>query len=523
MKPCEHLSPYLDGRLERAGRDYFESHLHICSNCRDVVNAWMCAKNGLRNEANVRRKTLTPTDEEAAKLVEWAILEQSSRGVGSIKIWVPITAALSFVVAFWLGSAWMAPSDTESSLPSNPVEMSSQISRTEPLAVPQAPVGVTYETTEDGHTTFKLGRDRFGLAPTSKLSVVAIKDKETVLDLESGAAVFQVSPRKGGRRFIVRAGNYRVLVVGTRFSVNRVDNGVRVSVLEGVVQVSEKGGRGWRLKAGDALSVVDGKDKVLKPNSAVEAETMARLLGELPLSKEQPKTQIADETAVSMSFEVDEAAHPKRRHIQKRKWQTWRKRKAVRKQVVPPIYLEESDNEPDAVENKEADVQALPIEQQEPEEAGVDLWRQWILDGKLQDAEAALVAHLEENPVDTDAYSLLADCRRKAGKYYGAIETYKKLTAIAGEHQANRARFKAGVLMQENLKNHLGAAAIFDEYLATGKGTPLLRAKATVRLAQSLIVLGELERAKMLLHRIIEGYGGSSVAIQARDMLDKLD
>ena len=118
--------------------------------------------------------------------------------------------------------------------------------------------------------------------------------------------------------------------------------------------------------------------------------------------------------------------------------------------------------------------------------------------------------------------SLLADCRRKAGKYNDALETYKKLMMIAGEKQANRARFKAAVLTQEQLGNHYGAATLFEEYLSSNQGSPLLRAKAKVRLARSLIALGEKTRAKRLLEQVIREHGGSSAAIQAREILDRL-
>jgi TolA-binding protein len=154
---------------------------------------------------------------------------------------------------------------------------------------------------------------------------------------------------------------------------------------------------------------------------------------------------------------------------------------------------------------------------------GVALWRQWILEGKLKQAEDALHMHLRSHSIDTEAMSILADCRRKAGKYADALETYKNLIMIAGRKQANRARFKAGVLMQEQLGNHFGAASLFEEYLASSSGSPLLRAKATVRLARSLISLGEKARARKLLGQVMRTYGGTSAAIQAREILDGLN
>jgi TolA-binding protein len=484
-----------------------------------VVNAWFSAKNGLKNEALERRRRLTPTEDEAAKLVEWAVLDQSSRGIGSVKVLVPFTAAVSFALAFWLGMYWTdtesaalqyeaATQNNDENATSSPVQSSLEKQDTQ----------LEYETDVSGHTVGRLGSDRFGLAPSSKLTVLSNAGKDTVLRLEKGQACFDVSPREDGERFIVESGAYRVLVVGTRFSVNARKDEVRVAVVEGIVEVAEKGGRGWRLVAGEALSVkVNGKAERSEGNGG-EATAMAKLLGERPF--EQVSVNDTSQNQAEMTFDDLRAKRPIRR---KRLGRRHRRSKALplREDVTETIYLETNTPE-DANTAEEKVKNDLPLNQ-EPVREGVDLWRQWVLSGRLEAAEAALVAHLENNPVDTDAYSLLADCRRKAGKYAEAVETYKKLTAIAGEYQANRARFKAGVLMQENLKNHLAAAAIFDEYLATGKGTPLLRAKATVRLARSLIRLGEIDRARILLRRVIDGYSGSSVAIQAREILNDID
>ena len=101
MKPCEHLSHYLDGRLERAGRDYFEAHLHVCPDCQKIVNTWCGTKAGLRKEALERLKFLTPTEEEAGRLVERAALDQAPRVTWDIRKLYPIgvTACVSFALA----------------------------------------------------------------------------------------------------------------------------------------------------------------------------------------------------------------------------------------------------------------------------------------------------------------------------------------------------------------------------------------------------------------------------------------
>lgn len=65
---------------------------------------------------------------------------------------------------------------------------------------------------------------------------VAVTDKERRIDLEQGEAYFEVAPDET-RPFVVRAGNKRVVAVGTKFSVQNFGEEVRVVVTEGKVRV----------------------------------------------------------------------------------------------------------------------------------------------------------------------------------------------------------------------------------------------------------------------------------------------
>jgi FecR protein len=71
-------------------------------------------------------------------------------------------------------------------------------------------------------------------------AVVAIGDDEhgVFLVVERGSVVCTVAPRGARPPFVVQAGDVRVRVVGTRFSVTRLDEGARVEVDHGVVEVS---------------------------------------------------------------------------------------------------------------------------------------------------------------------------------------------------------------------------------------------------------------------------------------------
>lgn len=90
---------------------------------------------------------------------------------------------------------------------------------------------------------------------------VNFTDGERRVVLRSGEAFFEVA-RNPNRPFFVEAGGTTVRVVGTKFDVRRGDERVGVSVLEGVVQVSNRGdpavqeGDGLRiLRAGERLDV----------------------------------------------------------------------------------------------------------------------------------------------------------------------------------------------------------------------------------------------------------------------------
>jgi len=65
---------------------------------------------------------------------------------------------------------------------------------------------------------------------------VALSETERRVDLEQGEAFFEVA-KDPNRPFIVRVGDRRVIAVGTKFSVRRESNHVRVIVTEGRVRV----------------------------------------------------------------------------------------------------------------------------------------------------------------------------------------------------------------------------------------------------------------------------------------------
>jgi transmembrane sensor len=93
---------------------------------------------------------------------------------------------------------------------------------------------------------------------------IALSDTERRVELGHGEAFFEVS-KDAARPFIVRAGNKRVIAVGTKFSVRREGDVVQVVVTEGKVRVEDRApAHGYRL---------DGSaDVFLTPGSIARAD-----------------------------------------------------------------------------------------------------------------------------------------------------------------------------------------------------------------------------------------------------------
>lgn len=93
--------------------------------------------------------------------------------------------------------------------------------------------------------------------PDTLWEPLAASDTQFVSSLRQGTAVFEVVPG-GPRRWIVDVGPVRIEVVGTRFTVTRNDNRLRVSVERGAVLVRGKPVPDGvqRLGAGDSITVV---------------------------------------------------------------------------------------------------------------------------------------------------------------------------------------------------------------------------------------------------------------------------
>ena len=97
---------------------------------------------------------------------------------------------------------------------------------------------------------------------------ITLNSNERRVNLLRGRVFLDVS--HDGRPFVVRAGNSRVQVLGTAFSVSHGSNQDEVTLLRGQVEVMA-GGQHQPLKPGEQLTVIDGQ---IQPPIAVDADRL---------------------------------------------------------------------------------------------------------------------------------------------------------------------------------------------------------------------------------------------------------
>lgn len=99
--------------------------------------------------------------------------------------------------------------------------------------------GPDYKTPVGGTASVPVADGSHVTLNTDSAIRVLLTNLERRVQLDQGEAYFEVASDPG-RPFVVTAGSKRVVAVGTKFSVRRLGNDVRVSVTEGKVRVEEQ-------------------------------------------------------------------------------------------------------------------------------------------------------------------------------------------------------------------------------------------------------------------------------------------
>ncbi|HXX65715.1 MAG TPA: FecR domain-containing protein [Polyangiaceae bacterium] len=95
--------------------------------------------------------------------------------------------------------------------------------------------------TADGESQFTVGESALAVAAHSLLMVGGDDERGVDVVLERGAVTCEVAPRRGRPPFRIDAGEVRIRVVGTRFTVTHSQSETSVDVDHGTVEVSAAG------------------------------------------------------------------------------------------------------------------------------------------------------------------------------------------------------------------------------------------------------------------------------------------
>src|SRR5882762_3576489 len=116
--------------------------------------------------------------------------------------------------------------------------------------------GTRYSTRIGAMDTVPLADGSHVTLNTDSRIRVALEAKERRVDLDRGEAFFDVA-KDPARPFVVQVGDKRVVAVGTKFSVRRDHDDIRVAVTEGKVRVETASSR-LRVKKGEGSEAPQG-------------------------------------------------------------------------------------------------------------------------------------------------------------------------------------------------------------------------------------------------------------------------
>lgn len=152
-----------------------------------------------------------------------------------------------------------------------------------PSKVQTAPVAhaPSHIETGTGRSFVQLGFAALDVGPSSEITTSGDEEHGVLVVLEHGRVDCEVAPRKDRPPFVVQAGNVRVTVVGTHFTVNRDASGTSVSVAHGIVDVAHDG-TVTHVAAGDAWPPPPPPPPEPTPSSAPPASTSASLASSPP-------------------------------------------------------------------------------------------------------------------------------------------------------------------------------------------------------------------------------------------------
>ena len=169
--------------------------------------------------------------------------------------------------------------------------------------------------TAEAASAVSVGDVSLEVAPHSALLVDEDEERGVLVVLERGGVTCRVPPRKGEAPVVVQAGEVRVEVTGTVFSVTRAGEAAHVVVVEGTVQLTHRGRQ--------HVVVAPGAWPVTEAGTGTEAETESETETETEAETETETgtgtgTGTEIETGTEMEMEPEAMDLPARRGATRR-------------------------------------------------------------------------------------------------------------------------------------------------------------------------------------------------------------
>ena len=483
MNLCSGLDNYCGLKMKPDESREFEEHLEGCDRCGEAVTRWRIIGEEIRA---IGAETI-----EAQPLSDGAVRHrlivavESGRNTSFVlprSLGWAVAAALLLVLGAVLWVRWNHPSEVVESSPEI-LEIAAV------LFVPGDPQSRVLELTGDGAITtaidervlVNIGSDVVGIGAGSRTLITQADCRQTRIRLETGTVGCAVEPRSGGSSFVVETDRFEVKVVGTRFAVTATEPGsLQVRVNEGIVEVSGRRSEPVRVAAGESLYLGTEGPPVRVPMTDDQRSRLDRLLSREQWEQSAPREEAFPEEEVNGA--------------------------------------DEGGPETDAADTVKADLSTRPRREKSPSLADL---QQWVLAGRVDEAERELRVLLERQPGEAQAWFLLADCRKRCKDFAGAVAAYREVNTRFGGRVANTARYRAGSILQDRLGRHDEAVGLFEQFLErTGSGHQL-EADAKFRLARSLLAQGLTGRARGLLRDLVENHSTTAAASKAQKLLEQ--
>lgn len=472
---CRYTDQYMDQILPSGQVPArLAGHLSHCPDCKEAVRKWRFVQREIQkiDQENTPVRQI-PLEESTKKILVLAAKERNPNKTSGWHKALPIAASFLLVAgaAFYLTRSEKTPPVSTGSH-QGPAQTATLIvdgdARTARIDLISDELGVP----KGVPTLLQLNNDTVGIDKRSRLSIDQATPERTRLRLEHGRIACRVFHKSGAERFEIQSGPFLVRVTGTQLAVSRREHDqIEVAVWDGEVEVSRDDKHGTVIvPKGSRVTLSPAKEASFDPLSEEDQSELERLLDPRPPEDE------------------DES---------------------------PPMA---SDTNQGNTELAEAVAKARSRGPQED----LATWRSWILDGRYQKACRSLRQHLKSHRDDAAAWSLLSDCARKTGRWKEALAAYREIIALETGAKKQRARYRAAAIYQDHQANPAAAAKLYEQYLAEGATTSLVRAEAMLRLARAYLDMGRRRQAKSLLDDVVREHRGTTAAKKAKDMLESL-